>query len=299
MASYTARMTKRLGSRARRAAAACGLALLPAVALAADVRSEQSRVLANLLKLHGQAVSMLYSPGALDRAAHVQDRLSALEIDARKWSGVALGLRGVVLAPEDWQTLRLELPYGLPQPMSEGIAVPAWGDQHSVALWQRLLGGALPWPGGEPIRGSRDEAASLALADTFLQVECGRALAAKALPVNGPEWIRELVAHVVALTAVAVHEPERLDAIAAVYAGLGARAGAPGAVAEYSATLPLERRLAYQPAFFRGAQLVVAADGRRAAKKVLALPKKAGGQLTEGDLVKHYPALREWLRGGA
>jgi hypothetical protein len=273
---------------------AAGVAVLPAAARGA--LPDESRVLANLLKLHGEAVSMLYTPGALDRAAHVQERLDALEHDVRDWGGFDLGLHGVVLSPEDWQALHLAVPYGLPMSMAEGLATPAWGDPHSVALWRRLLGGALPWTGDEPINGTRDEAASLALADTMLQVECGRLAAARVVTL-GPDWVRELLAHVVALTAIESHEQERRGEIESVYAALAAHQPAPRPVAEFAAGAGLEQRLAYQPVFFRGARIVLDKDGRRAAKKLLRMPDKQSGTLTEGDLVKRYPELKAWLAG--
>ncbi len=257
--------------------------------------SDESRVVANLLKLHGEIVPMLYSPGALDRAAHVQQRLDALKTDVRKWSGIDLDLRAVVLSPEDWQSLRVPVPYGLPQWTSIGLASPAWGDQHSVALWHELVGADLPWGGGDPLRGSRDEAASLALSDTLLQVECGRLAAARAIAVRGPDWIAELLAHVVALAAVAMHEEEREGEIAALYAALAQRLPAPGPVRAFAVGAEYRVRLAYQPLFERGARIVLAKDGRKSAKTLLRLPEKNGGQLTEGDLVARYPELKAWL----
>ena len=282
---------------ARRAAAPLAAAWLLAAACLAGAAGapDESRVLANLLKLHGDRVPMLYSPGSLDRAAHLQQRLDAVAKDVQNWSGITLDVRGVVLSSDDWQALHIPVPYGLPQWTTVGLAAPAWGDQHSVALWHGLIGSPLPWGGGDPLRGSRDEAASVALADTLLQVECSRLAAARAITVAGPDWIHELLSHVIALTAVAVHENERAAELDAVYAALGAHLPAPGGIRAYAAAADYRVRLAYQPVFHRGAEIVVAKGGRKAAWTLLHVPKKNGGQLTEGDLIKHFPGLREWI----
>ncbi|MEO8505924.1 MAG: hypothetical protein ABI609_18660 [Acidobacteriota bacterium] len=273
--------------------------VVAALCLTSPARSAQpgdeSRVLADLLRLPSDTAPVLYSPGALDRAAHVQKRLESVVKDVHSWAGVDLDLHGLVLAPEDWQALHVSRPYGIPQVVAAGLAVPAWGDEHSVAFWQRYLGAGLPWGGGTPLLGSTEEAASVGLADTFLQVECGRFAAAKTVGIRGPEWIAELLAHVVALSAVMVHEEERLPEIAAGYARLANHWPAAPAVSAFSAEIDFDTWLSYQPVFHRGAEIVLAKDGRKAAKNLLRLPRGNGGQLMTGDLLKRYPALAEWL----
>ena len=143
--------------------------------------------------------------------------------------------------------------------------------------------------------GSTEEAASVGLADTFLQVECGRLAAIQAVGVRGPEWTLELLAHVVALSAVAVHEEERLPEISASYSRLAAHWKTAPAVTAFSAGVDFDTWLSYQPVFHRGAEIVLAKDGRKAAKNLLKLPHSNGGQLMTGDLLKRYPALAEWL----
>ncbi len=277
---------------------AAGLTVWAGVAASA-VNADDSRVLANLLKLHGDDVQVLYSAGALDRASHVQERLSAIARDVRDWSGLDLQVQGLVLSPDDWESLHLAAPYGMPQTMAQGVAVPAWGDERSVALWERLIGKPLPWNQGEPLRGSKEEAASLALADTMLQVEIGRMAAERAVPLAGPEWVGELLAHVVASSAMAVHEEVRAGEIDALYDALAQHVTPPAGVEAFSARADLEQRLAYQPLFHRGARIVLAKDGRKAARTLLKLPMGHGGQLTQAELLKRYPDLGAWLRGTA
>lgn len=280
-------------------AALAALALLPRPGGGAAVPADAERVLANLLKLNGDAALVRYSAGALDRAAHVQARLESLAQDVRSWAGVDLGLRGLVLSPEDWAGLGLTMPYGMPQQAAAGIAVPAWGNDQSVAFWRGRVGAELPWGGGTPLLGTTEEAASLGLADTFLQVECGRLAAARVVTVRGEDWTLELLAHVVALSAISVHESERLPEIASTYALMAAHAGPPPRPEAFTAGGGFDTWMSFQPVFERGAEIVLAKDGRKGARTLLRIPAGNGGQLTRGDLLKRYPALAAWLRGEA
>ena len=81
-----------------------------------------------LLDLSGQAASIRYSPGALDRASKVQDYVEWMVEDFDSWSKERIPLGIYILSPEDWQGIGLREPYGVPTPMGgRGLAVPAWG----------------------------------------------------------------------------------------------------------------------------------------------------------------------------
>src|SRR5688572_26625519 len=151
----------------RRAAVLLALGFaLPGIAAAEGAPAS----LGNLLNLRGARSQLRYTPGALDRAAHVQARLDTLAADFANWSGKRFALQGYVLGPEDWAAADMTAAYGLPERTGPGtVAVPAWGDERTVALWRDLLGGALPWGSGLPVRGTPEEAASLALSDLLLQ----------------------------------------------------------------------------------------------------------------------------------
>ncbi len=253
--------------------------------------------LPSLLRLHGERGPVRYSPGALDRAAHVQARLETLAVDFSRWGSQHYAFQAYVLAPEDWAAAGLRQPYGLPSRSgARGLAVPAWGDEQSVGLWKRLLGGELPWGPDMPVRGTTEEAASLALADVILQVDCARLFVAGERLDGDAPWIAELTAHAVALQAFASHEAGRLAEIADVWVRLGAR-GRPSLEACAAAGGGETRELACQSRYAEGARILFAADGMRTVRNLAKLARKRG--LSEATLVAAHPPLAEWLREGA
>lgn len=251
--------------------------------------------LPSLLNLHADLAPVRYSPGSLDRAAHVQARLEALARDYSRWGTQPYVLQGYVLAPEDWTAAGLRRPYGLPERSGpRGIAAPAWGDDHSVALWQKLLGGELPWAGDMPVRGTNEEAASLSLSDVVLQVESARFFVEGEHLVGDAPWIGDLVAHAVALQAFTSHEAARLDEIAGVWAHLaGSR---PDLATCSAATADWSTQLACEARFAAGARILLADDHMKTVRRLQKLAKK--GRLTETSLVKEHPQLAEWLADG-
>jgi hypothetical protein len=149
-----------------------------------------------------------------------------------------------------------------------------------VAFWRDVLGGGpLPWGRGQPVRGTTEEAASLALADILMQVECGRLFVAAHLAPGGGEdgWVPGLAAQVVALVAVWRHEPAQLPAVTGFWEGIAARR-------------PAEDWLGHEARLFAGARLVVARDGEKAVKRLLRLAAPSG-RLTAGALLGRYPEL--------
>ena len=284
---------------------ACGALALLAARL--DARAADPAALAQLLLLPGDRAAVRYTPGSLDRAAHVQARLAALADDFAAWGGGPSTLRALVLSPEDWQAAGLRRPYGLAERTPNGdVAAPAWGSEETVALWRALTGAPLAWEGGLPVRGTPEEAASLALADLVLQVECGR-LYVEGGGAGGPgglggetPWVTGLAAHVVALAAMLRHEPARLPRSAEFWGQLagdpGARPhGALAAAAAAADDLPVREWLAHQAQLHAGARVIVERDGAKSVKRLLAL-KRSQGRLTAAALLGRYPELGPWLR---
>jgi hypothetical protein len=250
--------------------------------------------LPTLLNLHGDFAPVRYSPGALDRAAHVQARLEALAMDFSRWGTQPYVLQGYVLAPEDWAAAGLRWPYGLPERSgARGLAVPAWGDEDSVALWRRLLGGPLPWTGDLPVRGTPEEAASLSLSDVVLQVESARLFVESEKLGGDAPWIADLAAHAVALQAFGSHEAGRLEEIAGVWAHLG---GVQPGLAACNASADWATNLACDARFASGARILFAEDRMKTVRRLQKLARKRG--LSEASLVAEYPPLAAWLADG-
>ncbi len=268
------------------------LLAVPPAAPAAEINQH------SLLTLHGEPCSVRYTPGALDRAAHLQVRLQTLAYDYSRWGTRGYDFQGYVLSPEDWASAGLAKPYGLPERAGpRALAAPAWGDEHSVALWKRLLGGPLPWTAeGMPVRGTAEEAASLQLADVVLQTETARIFVEEENLRGAEPWIAELTAHAVALQAFASHEEVRLLEIQQVYDDLSA-AGLPSLAVCPSASKVDATALACGAKFHAGARVLLAKSGLKTVRVLTKLAKKHG--LSQATLLKEYPALAEWVSGGA
>lgn len=273
------------------------LSLLVAL-LAAPSAARAEINMHSLLTLHGEPCSVRYTPGALDRAAHLQVRLQTLAHDYTRWGSRGYDFQGYVLSPEDWAAAGLAKPYGLPERAGpRALAAPAWGDEQSVALWKRLLGGPLPWTAeGMPIRGTAEEAASLQLADVVLQTETARIFVAEENLRGEEPWIAELTAHAVALQAFASHEEVRLLEIQQVYDDLSA-AGLPALASCPAASKTDAAALACGAKFHSGARILLAKSGLKTVRVLTKLAKKHG--LSQATLVKEYPALAEWVGAGA
>jgi hypothetical protein len=242
--------------------------------------------LPHLLLLPGEGAWVHYSPGALDRAARVQEWLRTLAIDHAKWSRQPVPLSAVVLTREEWQGAGFERPYGLPLRLGSGkLALPAEGDSGTVAGWRALLGPELPPLPGFPLRGTPEEGSSLLAADLLARLEASRELvAAGVLRIEEP-WVAELAAALVAVSAFR-GEPQTLAHLERLSATLAATAaGAPGR----EAAADLAGRLGDHRAF--AAALEVAGQERRPLARLLALQKQGGGVLTSGYLLGRFPQL--------
>ncbi len=265
-----------------RTAVFAAVAGLLAALVAAPSRAQASY----LLSLEGPPVTVRYAPGALDRADHVQRRfaLLAAELGRRSWRRQLLVVE--LLAAEDWSRAALPPPFGLPAITAEGaLALPAWGTAETVALWHRLLGGRLPSVPGTPMRGSPEEAASLAAADLAGELAASRLLlAAEGISGDRP-WVDDLLASALAVSALQRHEKARWPEIRLLFESLAR---------------PLDAALAER---LRGAPLVGAAEriaaetGDPPARHLLKLARKSGGRLESATLLERYPWLAAF-RGG-
>jgi hypothetical protein len=258
----------------------------------------------DLLLLHGRFCEVFYTPGTLDRAAALQQRLDVF-VEAvmgmvPKQAGVLIP-RLRALDPERWQAAGIERPWGLPAPVGElEFAVPATGDAATVALARRLTGGFLPALPGEPLIGTVEEAASLLVADAVLQVELAGAWA-RAAGIRGEQpWIDALVAHAVARLAWEQTDPDRMPAIADLFDRIAAHRGgaAPPSLDAFRHDLSVEERLAFDADFLRGADLLWVKKGNTGLRRWLAASARSGLRLSEADLRDLAPGLNLWIDEG-
>lgn len=286
-----------MGPSTRRRGVALAVALSWFAPLAATTASEAPQ-LPFLLELRGEPVSVLYTPGSLDRAVRVQRRFEPLAQDFADWSRHSTGLAIVVLSREEWSAAGLTEPYGLPGRFGErNLALPAWGDPGTVELWRRLLHRPLPALPGAPIRGTPEEAASLFLGDVLGEID-GARLLLEAAGYSGREtWVAEVTAHAVARSAFLRHESGQLGEIEGLFAQFSRSDGEshPPPLDRFSSSGDLEERLWYQARFFEAARVLSRTDDRQAAKKLLKRARKRGGTLAAADLLRWYPGLSDWL----
>ncbi len=239
-----------------------------------------------LLAIEGPPVSVRYSPGSLDRADQVQRRLVRLVAETGHRNLRQPVLLVELLRAEEWRGSGLAEPYGMPAIGGGGtLALPAWGDPETVALWRGLLDGWLPSAPGTPLRGSSEEAASLAGADLVGEVEAGRIVLSRLGLTGGEPWVDDLLACALAVTALQRNEPGRWAEVRQIHAALAAR---PEAARD-------ER--------FRRLRFVAAADrlGRETGKlpfrPLLKMATKKKVPLTAARLLERYPWLAEWAAG--
>lgn len=266
-------------SRARRSQLVLPLALVLAPAPAAA----QSDF---LLALAGPPVTVRYTPGALDRADHVQRRFTLLVAETgRKQLGRQL-IEIELREEEQWRQLGLPAPFGLPAITAGGtLALPAWGTDSTVALWRRLLAGRLPTVAGTPLRGSAEEAASLTAADLAGEVEAARLVLAR-LGLTGSEpWIDDLLACALAVSAIRRNEPARWPEARHLFASLAASPHAAG-----------DERLR-RLRFAAAAERIGDEAGKPPARPLLKLARKQKGRLPASVLLERYPWLGPWAAG--
>jgi hypothetical protein len=303
--------SKRMVPRARRACAALLLVLGSVTVLEAQVtvleppEDERPRLPEQFVTLVGRFSAVRYTGGSLDRAHHVLERLETVAARLNRWASVPISKAVYLLDREQWNAAELPGLYGVPLPLGPtAIAVPALGDEGTVALWRRVLGvETLPMIPGFPLRGTPEEAATLALADVLLQVESGRALVERSALRPERTWIAELAAHTAALSLVAALEPHRLAEISATLSRITERLGGAGAYSMdgFSPALLLgdegsiKHFLWAQGAFSEGAAILLERDGKQTMARLLKLAQAKGARgLSTAALLERYPELAAW-----
>jgi hypothetical protein len=242
-------------------------------------------LLAQLLLLSDDASEVLYVPGTLDRAAHVELWLRSLAVGAAKRTRHPARIVGVVLGRDEWQQARLPCPYGVPcRAGVRVVALPAAGDSGTVTLWQGLIG-ALPQLGGMPLMGTVEEAASLAPADVFANLVAARDLVGAAGFLGDEPWIVDVLAHAVSLDAARQSRTGRDGDLDGFWEGVRRRYGPQGI--EPADAMAAELR--QQAKLYFAAQTLLAGEGKFPERALRKLQEKGGGRLRAADLRAAWP----------
>ena len=243
------------------------------------------QLLAQLLLLSDDASEVLYVPGTLDRAAHVELWLRSLAVGAARRTRHPARVVGVVLGRDEWQQARLPCPYGVPcRAGVRVLALPAAGDAGTVALWQGLIG-TLPQLGGTPLMGTAEEAASLAPADAFASLIASRDLVTAAGFAGDEPWIIDLLAHAVSLDAAQQSRTGRDADLDGFWAGVRRRYGPQGIEPADALAAELRR----QAKLYFAAQTLLGAEGKVPVRALHKLQEKGGGRLRAADLRAAWP----------
>jgi hypothetical protein len=265
--------------------------------LAAGLAQTGGYGFSQLLTLRGAYSSVLYAPGSLDRAAHVQARLDNLTLQVRDWCSQPLSFTAYVLTREDWEKGRLNRPYGLPvMGMGVTLLLPARGDEETVDLWRGLIKGPLPAPPDMPMVGTPQEAASLLLADLVSVPELMRGLTHHMGIAPAEPWIAHTVAHLTTYLYATRREKPLIPQMDTFYHYIGR--GSPLPLEAFRADLPPEQLYWYEARFYEAAKLIFEKDRRWSVRKLRSIQKKGGGQLTAAGLLGRYDALAGWHQQG-
>ncbi len=250
-----------------------------------------------LLHLPGDLVNVRYTPGSLDRAANLQYRLELASRTFKRSVDSRLEIDVYVLSREEWRQARYDVPYGVPVRVgTRALAAPAEGDDGTVQLWSGLLRGMLPAVAGSPIRGTPQQAATMILADFLAQLLVSEILVDEVGIAGNQQWVRGLMTHVASVEFVKRHEESRLRDLDAMYGLLAQHAGPRAFSArEYAPDLGFGDWLWFQAQFHAGAQTIVAKEGKGSLKKMKKMRGKAGGVLSDEQLLRRYDALDEWF----
>ncbi|MEM7354546.1 MAG: hypothetical protein AAF657_27305 [Acidobacteriota bacterium] len=249
-----------------------------------------------LLRLPGDTVTVRYTPGSLDRAANLQNRLELANRAFKRWVGVKLEIDVYLLSRDEWRQARYDVPYGVPVRVDRrGLAAPAEGDDGTVALWSEMLQGALPAVAGAPIRGTPQQTATMILADFITQLQICEILVDEIEIAGDRQWVRGLTTHLASVDLVRRLEAGRLRDLDTMYQLLARDAGPRAFSArDYGPELSLHDWLWYQAQFHAGAQVLLAKIGKGAVKKMRQLRKKSGGVLSGDLLLRRYKGLDQW-----
>jgi hypothetical protein len=287
------------------------LTALPLLALFAIAQARAAEAMSTppygpsepLMTYHGEQSAIRYTPGALDRAVHVANRLDLIVAELQKPLDIVFPLTAVVLPRDEWEKSNMTRVYGLPQPLSMGsIAVPAAGDEGTVRKWKTWLGTELPDLGGVPMVGTAADASSLMLSDVVLQVEVCELLLDRTPAAQAEPWIRGMLSHLAALHVWSRFEPSRAAEIAMVWDRIRGQIP-PLLVLEKQLQRPggsplaMERWLLAESYLFQGASLANAAGGSKTFLKLLKTMRHDAKAPTRGQMLALYPDLAGWLEG--
>jgi hypothetical protein len=290
----------RNGRGGRRSAAAAlvlgcaglvGLLLPVSVAGTAWAQVLPADVELSLLRLEMEGCRVRYSPGSLDRAAHVQEWLCELADGAARL-GAPRELEALVIAREEWERGRVGCRFGLPCALAGGaLALPAAGDPTTVALWRSALD-ELPAMGGAPLLGTADEAASLAPADALAIAWVARRQVQAAGFAAEEAWVLDLLGHLLFIDST--RKLQRGPGIAAFWARVRRRAAeADPPAGELAAEMVRQARL------FAAAEAIAGSSRRMPARHLRRLQNRGGGMLRAGDLREEWPQAFPEMPSGA
>lgn len=251
-----------------------------------------------LLDLPGETVAVRYSHGSLERAVQVQDNFELMVGDFRDWTRTKVGLVLFLLSRDEWKELDYRAPYGVPEPAGgRGIALPAWGDDGTVEVWQKILGTRLPVLPDQPSRGTPEQVASLGVGDLMASVEAAQIML-RAAGISGDQpWVEGVLAQVVVLSNIQAHHGTRLADVRMVFGDLSRAGGGSGAHPLSAVNSPpsLRARLWFESQFFNAANLLVGPDGKYPARAIFKHARKNGGLVLAADLLAESPELGSWL----
>ena len=243
-------------------------------------------VTAQLLLLSDDACEVLYVPGTLDRAAHVETWLRGLAFGAARRTRHPARLVGLVLGREEWKQAKLPCVYGVPcRAGTRVVALPAAGDAGTVALWEGLLG-SLPRLSGTPLLGTAEEAASLAPADAMAGLVAARDLVAAAGFAGDQPWVADLLAHAISLDAARQARSGRAEDLDGFWETVRRRYGAEGVEPADVLAAELNR----QAKLYLAAHALLGSEGRLPLRTLRKLQDKGGGMLRAADLRAAWPA---------
>ncbi|HET9765446.1 MAG TPA: hypothetical protein VFS60_01290 [Thermoanaerobaculia bacterium] len=242
-------------------------------------------LIAQLLLLSDDACEVLYVPGTLDRAAHVETWLRSLAVGAARRTRHPARLVGVVLPREEWQQAKLPCAYGIPcRAGARVVALPAAGDAGTVALWQGLLG-ALPRLAGMPLMGTAEEASSLAPVDSLAGLVAARDLVVAAGLAGDEPWVTDVIAHALNLDAARQTRSGRAEDLDGFWGTILQRYGPLGV----EPADPQAVELHHQAKLFLAAHALLGSDGNLPARTLRKLQEKGGGTIRGADLRATWP----------
>ncbi len=252
-----------------------------------------------LLELPGDKVGVRYSHGSLDRAVQLQDSLETMVEDFRAWSKSKVGLVILLLGRDEWQGAGLSRPYGVPEPAGgRGLAVPAWGDDGTVEVWKQLLGTRLPTLPDQPLRGTPEQVASLAVGDLMASLDAARIMLRASGTSGDQPWVDGVLAHSVVLSHLQVHKASRMTDVRMIFSDLAANGGGPEAFPLSASSSPpsLSAGLWFESQYHVAANLLVGPRGKFPIKAIFKQARKNGGRISGAELLARCPELDTWLQ---